>query len=257
MKQEACYYQGLVKGNCHDKLLENISPAECTYGHCSCSCNKIQCKDSQWHLIHESMLNDYEISARCLTPEDLSSAPIMPMLPFDPHVSPTSKGLSYSKRANSHEDIMNSLVHAHEMMMNSLPEKGKLLEAILKVGPLLQTLLLAGPLPMWQRPPPNLDSSQIPLVPIIPTPSPPIIPPLNPTPAHENFSCSPIGFTHKSPQEVNACQKDQSFILAQSYPYPYSPLPLTPTSSSFKKRFMSMDESLNNARSPLKHAKLQ
>ena len=179
------------------------------------------------------------------------------MLPFDPHVSPTSKGLSYSKRANNHEDIMNSPVCAHEMMMSSLLEKGKLLEVVLKPGPLLQTLLLAGPLPMWQRPPPDLDSSQIPLVLIVPTPSPLIIPPLNPTPTHENFSCSPIGFTHKSPQEVNAYQKDQSFILAQSYPYPYSPLPLTPTSSSFKKRFMSMDESLHNARSPLKHAKLQ
>lgn len=256
MKQESCYYQGLVKGNHHEKILENISPTESTYGHCSFSFNKIQCKNSQWHLIHESMLNDYENSARFSTLEDLSSTPIMPMLPFDPHVSPTSKGLSYSKRANNHEDIMKSHVCAHEMMMKSLPKKGKLLEAVLKAGPFLQTLLLVGPFTMWQRPPPDLDSSQIPLGTIVPTPSPPIIPPLNPTLAHENFSCSPIGFTHKSPQEVNAYQKDQSFILAQSYPYPYSPFSLTPTRSSFKKRFMSMDESLHNARSPLKHVKL-
>ncbi|KAE8700813.1 hypothetical protein F3Y22_tig00110556pilonHSYRG00795 [Hibiscus syriacus] len=35
-----------------------------------------------------------------------------------------------------------------------LPEKGKLLQAVMKAGPLLQTLLLAGPLPQWRHPPP-------------------------------------------------------------------------------------------------------
>ncbi|KAI4340431.1 hypothetical protein MLD38_025265 [Melastoma candidum] len=43
-----------------------------------------------------------------------------------------------------------------------LPEKGKLLQAVLKAGPLLQTLLLAGPLPQWRRPPPPLMSTDIP-----------------------------------------------------------------------------------------------
>ncbi|XP_051143837.1 uncharacterized protein LOC127260178 [Andrographis paniculata] len=43
-----------------------------------------------------------------------------------------------------------------------LPEKGKLLEAVIKAGPLLQTLLLAGPLPQWRHPPPPLDTNQIP-----------------------------------------------------------------------------------------------
>ncbi|KAI3997155.1 hypothetical protein MKX01_008999 [Papaver californicum] len=38
-----------------------------------------------------------------------------------------------------------------------LPEKGKLLQAVMKAGPLLQTLLLAGPLPQWQHPPPPLN----------------------------------------------------------------------------------------------------
>ncbi|KAE8667481.1 DNA ligase 1-like [Hibiscus syriacus] len=37
-----------------------------------------------------------------------------------------------------------------------LPEKGKLLQAVMKAGPLLQTLLLAGPLPQWRHPPPPL-----------------------------------------------------------------------------------------------------
>ncbi|KAK4741890.1 hypothetical protein SAY87_025478 [Trapa incisa] len=55
-----------------------------------------------------------------------------------------------------------------------LPEKGKLLQAVMGTGPLLQTLLLAGPLPQWQHPPPPLESSEIPPVKI---PSPPLPPP--------------------------------------------------------------------------------
>ncbi|CAJ1955865.1 unnamed protein product [Sphenostylis stenocarpa] len=51
-----------------------------------------------------------------------------------------------------------------------LPEKGKLLQAVMKAGPLLQTLLLAGPLPQWRHPPPPLESFEIPPVTI---PSPP------------------------------------------------------------------------------------
>ncbi|KAG9449521.1 hypothetical protein H6P81_009486 [Aristolochia fimbriata] len=45
-----------------------------------------------------------------------------------------------------------------------LPEKGKLLQAVMKAGPLLQTLLLAGPLPQWRHPPPPLDTIEIPPV---------------------------------------------------------------------------------------------
>lgn len=60
-----------------------------------------------------------------------------------------------------------------------LPEKGKLLQAVMKAGPLLQTLLLAGPLPQWRHPPPPLDSFEIPPVAI---PSPPAPPPLLPLP---------------------------------------------------------------------------
>ncbi|KAA8550314.1 hypothetical protein F0562_001998 [Nyssa sinensis] len=55
-----------------------------------------------------------------------------------------------------------------------LPEKGKLLQAVMKAGPLLQTLLLAGPLPQWRHPPPPLESYQIPAPPVaIPSPQPP------------------------------------------------------------------------------------
>ncbi|KAE8037728.1 hypothetical protein FH972_010293 [Carpinus fangiana] len=55
-----------------------------------------------------------------------------------------------------------------------LPEKGKLLQAVMQAGPLLQTLLLAGPLPQWRHPPPPLESFEIPPVTI---PSPPQPPP--------------------------------------------------------------------------------
>ncbi|KAK6144359.1 hypothetical protein DH2020_021179 [Rehmannia glutinosa] len=48
-----------------------------------------------------------------------------------------------------------------------LPEKGKLLQAVMKAGPLLQTLLLAGPLPQWRHPPPPLDPYQIPPPPVV------------------------------------------------------------------------------------------
>lgn len=53
-----------------------------------------------------------------------------------------------------------------------LPEKGKLLQAVMKAGPLLQTLLLAGPLPQWRHPPPPLESFEIPPV-TIPSAAPP------------------------------------------------------------------------------------
>ncbi|KAG5238033.1 protein enabled [Salix suchowensis] len=56
-----------------------------------------------------------------------------------------------------------------------LPEKGKLLQAVMKAGPLLQTLLLAGPLPQWRHPPPPLESFEIPPVTM---PSPPPAPQL-------------------------------------------------------------------------------
>ncbi|GMI84066.1 hypothetical protein HRI_002075900 [Hibiscus trionum] len=36
----------------------------------------------------------------------------------------------------------------------TLPQKGKLLQAVMEAGPLLQTLIVAGPLPRWRNPPP-------------------------------------------------------------------------------------------------------
>lgn len=42
-----------------------------------------------------------------------------------------------------------------------LPQKGKLLQAVMEAGPLLQTLLVAGPLPNWRNPPPTLQALKI------------------------------------------------------------------------------------------------
>ncbi|GER39696.1 hypothetical protein STAS_16326 [Striga asiatica] len=50
----------------------------------------------------------------------------------------------------------------------ALPEKGRLLQAVMRAGPLLQTLLIAGgPLPEWRHPPPPMDSHQIPPPPLL------------------------------------------------------------------------------------------
>ncbi|MED6109058.1 hypothetical protein PIB30_030008 [Stylosanthes scabra] len=52
-----------------------------------------------------------------------------------------------------------------------LPEKGKLLKAVVEAGPLLQSILLAGPLPQWQHPPPQLTSIEIPPITIVSSPT--------------------------------------------------------------------------------------
>ncbi|CAI0398003.1 unnamed protein product [Linum tenue] len=69
-----------------------------------------------------------------------------------------------------------------------LPEKGKLLQAVMKAGPLLQTLLLAGPLPQWRHPPPAMESFEIPPVTI---PSPPA--PFPATTPPQDYSLLGIG----------------------------------------------------------------
>ncbi|KAE8778117.1 protein roadkill-like [Hordeum vulgare] len=43
-----------------------------------------------------------------------------------------------------------------------MPEKGKLVEAVVSAGPLLQTLLLDGPLPRLRQPPPPASANVIP-----------------------------------------------------------------------------------------------
>lgn len=58
-----------------------------------------------------------------------------------------------------------SVIIGRIAMKKQLPEKGKLLQAVVDAGPLLQTLLVAGPLPQWRNPPPP-QAFQIPIVPM-------------------------------------------------------------------------------------------
>lgn len=86
--------------------------------------------------------------------ESIVSSPVTESIPPPPAATMTTEQLALEK---------------------PLPEKGKLLQAVMKAGPLLQTLLLAGPLPQWRHPPPPLDTFEIPPVAI--TSSPPLLPP--------------------------------------------------------------------------------
>lgn len=62
-----------------------------------------------------------------------------------------STGLASSGKAafDPSSEVIDNLVNG-----KSLPQKGKLLQAVMEAGPLLQTLLVAGPLPRWRNPPP-------------------------------------------------------------------------------------------------------
>ncbi|KAL1209542.1 hypothetical protein V5N11_020443 [Cardamine amara subsp. amara] len=68
--------------------------------------------------------------------------------------------------SDGEESIVSSFEPSMEIELDfpemTLPEKGKLLKAVVKAGPLLQTLLLAGQLPQWRHPPPQLESFEIP-----------------------------------------------------------------------------------------------
>lgn len=85
------------------------------------------------------------------------------------HNKPNVTQKTSSKLQSFHEEVMqkllpNPLQNSISKKNYTLPEKGKLLEAVMNAGPLLQTLLLAGPLPQWKHPPPPLESFEIPLV---------------------------------------------------------------------------------------------
>ncbi|CAM8964484.1 unnamed protein product [Rhodiola kirilowii] len=69
-----------------------------------------------------------------------------------------------SKLQSFQEQVMEKLLPDNNSNNRPLPEKGKLLQAVMNAGPLLQTLLLAGPLPQWRHPPPPLESFEIPPV---------------------------------------------------------------------------------------------
>ncbi|BAH92474.1 Os04g0137400 [Oryza sativa Japonica Group] len=87
-----------------------------------------------------------------------------------------------------------------------LPEKGRLVEAVVSAGPLLQTLLLAGPLPRWRHPPP---------------PAPADIPPFNPTKAADadNNSFSSASATSSSPESNCSGGGGHAPLVSPALPY--------------------------------------
>ncbi|KAK3018950.1 hypothetical protein RJ639_003592 [Escallonia herrerae] len=88
--------------------------------------------------------------------ESIVSSPVMDPIPA-PLLSPTPPQLPPPE-----QEVIIPVVPK-----KPLPEKGKLLQAVMQAGPLLQTLLLAGPLPQWRHPPPPLDTYQIPPPPLV------------------------------------------------------------------------------------------
>lgn len=79
-----------------------------------------------------------------------------------------------------------------------LPEKGRLLQAVVEAGPLLHTLLLA-PVPQWKNPPPPLP---LPLPLPLPSPSPNSC---SLQISHSNFLNSPTAFNHVSQMPPSSC----------------------------------------------------
>ncbi|XP_022152859.1 actin cytoskeleton-regulatory complex protein PAN1-like [Momordica charantia] len=94
------------------------------------------------------------------------------------------RGIDFSS-SDCEESIVSSPIPAEIaadwLPEKPLPEKGSLLQAVVKAGPLLQTLLLAGPLPQWRHPPPPLESFQLPpiAIPLPPPPPPQALPSTN------------------------------------------------------------------------------
>ncbi|XP_031486161.1 uncharacterized protein LOC116254743 isoform X3 [Nymphaea colorata] len=85
---------------------------------------------------------------------------------FESTSSPEFQNVNFAesvKTASENAGVFRS--NERLIKVKPLPEKGKLLQAVLEAGPLLQTLLIAGPLPRWRNPPP-LQSLQIPTIPI-------------------------------------------------------------------------------------------
>ncbi|XP_043698574.1 uncharacterized protein LOC122649467 [Telopea speciosissima] len=98
--------------------------------------------------------------------ESIVSSPVMDPIPPPPLQPPSSATTTTTTTPTS------GMATVQLPSEKPLPEKGKLLQAVMKAGPLLQTLLLAGPLPQWRHPPPQLDSFEIPPVAITSPPTP-------------------------------------------------------------------------------------
>lgn len=94
-----------------------------------------------------------------------------------------------------------------EVMLKNLPERGKLLPAVMKAGPLLKTLLMAGPLPKWIHPPNSMENPPIPKISLCASPNslpmPPMVPylpnPQSPTTSLDPLQVNPSGHSLSPP----------------------------------------------------------
>ncbi|XP_039062864.1 uncharacterized protein LOC120207475 [Hibiscus syriacus] len=114
----------------------------------------------------------------------LPSSNIPPPQTDSPHNVPSTSGIgirSKMLRTSFVEDSSHGRVSIEEYSSigkiidtlikgKPLPEKGRLLEAVVDTAPLLETLMITGQLPNWRNPPPlpfNLVGSEIPGFPSI------------------------------------------------------------------------------------------
>ncbi|KAH7289287.1 hypothetical protein KP509_31G068500 [Ceratopteris richardii] len=80
---------------------------------------------------------------------------LIPHLTLMPEVPTFARSHSSSARTKG-DQVGCSQPQITTFEVDALPEKGKLLQAVMQAGPLLHNLLLAGPLPQWKYPPPQL-----------------------------------------------------------------------------------------------------
>ncbi|OVA03544.1 Protein of unknown function DUF1635 [Macleaya cordata] len=76
---------------------------------------------------------------------------------------PSGVGFMSSGSSKSNDDQATAVIE-NLAWRKPLPQKGRLLQAVMEAGPLLHTLLVAGNLPQWRNPPPPLQAIQIPQV---------------------------------------------------------------------------------------------
>ncbi|CAL5028816.1 unnamed protein product [Urochloa decumbens] len=82
------------------------------------------------------------------------------------HAAGVLGGIAAAAAMDEHAPDADDNTEQLEMALaRRLPEKGRLVEAVVSAGPLLQTLLLAGPLPRWRHPPPAAPADIPPFTP--------------------------------------------------------------------------------------------
>ncbi|CAA3029775.1 Hypothetical predicted protein, partial [Olea europaea subsp. europaea] len=93
--------------------------------------------------------------------ETYNSSPIDSL--FDAVTSPELSNINLVAKPCAPGIDRASMIIDNLVVGRALPQKGKLLQAVVESGPLLQTLLVAGSLPRWRNPP-RLQPFQIPPV---------------------------------------------------------------------------------------------